>query len=86
MPKVRKKIKATKMEMAIDLTKTAYSAILRKKMRETLCVSEDEAEERLMICKECPSFREKDKRCIECGCFMLIKVKLKGVECPLSKW
>lgn len=26
------------------------------------------------------------KRCLECGCYMQIKAKIKSVKCPLGKW
>ena len=79
-------IKATKKEMAIDLTKVAYSAMVRKIVGDVLLESPIVAECRLGTCQLCESYRDKDKRCAECGCFMLIKTKLKGVKCPLGKW
>lgn len=79
-------IKAKPKDMAVDLTKTTYNAIVRKIVGDKLCVSKQVSEDRLEVCKQCDSFRDKDKRCTECGCFMLIKAKLKGVKCPLGKW
>lgn len=43
-------------------------------------------EERLAICKKCPSYRKFVKQCKECGCIMPAKVKLAEAFCPLGKW
>lgn len=48
--------------------------------------SEEDAEARYAICKECPSFIKLTKQCKECGCFMKAKVKIKISTCPLGKW
>jgi hypothetical protein len=45
----------------------------------------DVATERMNICKSCPSLT-KIKMCRECGCVMPMKVRLRGVQCPLGKW
>jgi hypothetical protein len=42
--------------------------------------------QRLAICEECPSIRKPRMQCVECGCLMLAKTKLKSVSCPLGKW
>lgn len=44
------------------------------------------AAERYAICKECPLFDAAQRRCMDCGCFMLLKTKLPMVECPQHKW
>jgi hypothetical protein len=49
-------------------------------------VTEEVAEERLTICKECPELIQLTKTCKECGCFMTLKVKLARAACPLKKW
>ena len=43
-------------------------------------------EERYDICKECPHFKPKLKRCEVCGCFMKLKTKLMFARCPEGKW
>lgn len=40
---------------------------------------------RLAICKTCPELTTLN-RCQKCGCFMAVKVKLRGAHCPLGKW
>lgn len=41
--------------------------------------------ERLNICKSCEFFDER-RFCSACGCFMPMKVREQGSECPHSKW
>jgi hypothetical protein len=48
--------------------------------------SEEIQEERLAICRDCPSYRKMLKQCKECGCVMPAKVKLADAFCPLNKW
>jgi hypothetical protein len=49
-------------------------------------VSDEEAESKLSICKECPRFISLTTQCKECGCIMKAKTKIKYAECPLKKW
>lgn len=42
-------------------------------------------EERMMICKKCPNLQTFD-RCNICGCFMVVKVRIKGTSCPINNW
>ena len=53
------------------------------------------AQKRWEICKQCPQLLydetnpdtgKKDGRCVECGCFMNIKVHYAVAECPIDKW
>jgi len=46
----------------------------------------DEATARLDICKGCERFVKNTQQCLECGCFMNLKTKLKLATCPLHKW
>jgi hypothetical protein len=47
---------------------------------------EELSKSRMDICNECPSLIQLTKMCKECGCFMLMKTKLKEATCPLGKW
>ena len=52
-------------------------------------VSNQDREERLETCRQCPSFIKESKRCAECGCFMEAKSWIAGnpdMLCPLKKW
>ena len=53
------------------------------------------AQKRWEICKQCPKLLydetnpdtgKKDGRCIECGCFMNVKVHYAVAECPIGNW
>ena len=43
-------------------------------------------QERFDICKECPELFTPTAQCKKCGCFMPIKVRLRGLHCPIDKW
>ena len=47
-------------------------------------------EERLKVCKACPTYTESTGKCDSkkggCGCFMKIKAGIAGSVCPLGKW
>lgn len=60
-------------------------------------VDKEEAERRLSICEACDRFDPTNRKCLECGCFMDVKTKLKSqydykkqetiiTRCPLGKW
>lgn len=38
------------------------------------------------ICKNCPQFFKATRQCSICGCFMPLKTRLEGFECPLWYW
>lgn len=49
-------------------------------------VSEEEANTRFSICKECPFLIKLTGQCKKCGCIMAAKTQLKDAECPEHKW
>jgi len=53
---------------------------------ETEWASDEVAEKRYSICKECPELIKLTKQCKKCGCFMAAKTKLEKATCPLGKW
>ena len=77
------KIKPSVAGLAKGLGKVAMQGIMNGR------VSKEVREERYDVCKACPAFRKKDKRCSECGCFMEAKTFIAGDPdelCPLKKW
>ncbi len=48
--------------------------------------TEDVANQRFDICKQCPELIGLTKQCKKCGCFMAAKTKLSHATCPLGKW
>ena len=70
-------------KMAGGLIRTGAQAIRNGK------VSNEVREERYAMCKECPAFNNKNKRCSDCGCFMEAKTWVGGDPkklCPKKKW
>jgi hypothetical protein len=47
---------------------------------------DSESKRRYDICLECPRLIKITKQCLECGCIMPIKTKLKEAVCPIGKW
>jgi hypothetical protein len=43
------------------------------------------AKRRYAICLDCEEI-SKIRTCNKCGCFMPLKVRLSGAECPIGKW
>ena len=38
------------------------------------------------ICSDCEHYLEVKDKCLECGCFMDLKRKIKNQSCPVGKW
>ena len=51
-----------------------------------MLASKEKAEQRMSICKECPSYKSLLFICSECGCIMPAKTRINGSNCPLGKW
>lgn len=51
-----------------------------------IIIPEKEFDNRINICKTCEFFAQKSQRCRICGCFLLIKAKIKAASCPKQKW
>jgi hypothetical protein len=44
------------------------------------------AQNRYDICKSCDRFANITKQCLECKCFMKVKVTFPKSVCPIGKW
>jgi hypothetical protein len=53
---------------------------------EKIRIAKAEGKRRMDICRGCPFFDSKLKRCRKCGCFMEAKTKIPGQKCPEGKW
>lgn len=51
-----------------------------------MIVDKNIAQNRYNICKKCEYFSKTSRQCTKCFCFMPLKVKFIGSECPLEKW
>jgi len=63
-----------------DGTKIVDNAV---KGNKTL-VEADVRTHRWSICMSCPKL--KNDRCVECGCFMKVKVAFVTSKCPIDNW
>lgn len=73
-------------EQAQNLSKFVFEIIKKSMKGDALMVSDEVAEERLSICKQCEYYDGEQGRCKECGCFLEHKVKWSLDSCPLEKW
>lgn len=72
------------------IVKTAFLAAKRAVIAASegrpLLVREAEVAHRESLCKQCPRREESTNRCLECKCFLSLKVQLSTESCPLKKW
>lgn len=47
---------------------------------------ENYAQARLDICKQCANLAGPLNNCLQCGCFMNIKVRIHSAKCPIGYW
>lgn len=74
----------TAFEMAKNLMNDGRAVVKNAIAGNSTLVSEEVRTERWSICGGCP--RLQNDRCLECGCFMKIKVAFQTSKCPLEKW
>jgi hypothetical protein len=53
---------------------------------DALIVSGRVREKRRKICNSCPRRDPHLDQCLECSCFLALKLDLATEDCPLSKW
>tara|TARA_R100001443_G_scaffold63424_1_gene73214 strand:+ start:1862 stop:2224 length:363 start_codon:yes stop_codon:yes gene_type:complete len=49
-------------------------------------VTPKEFADRIITCHVCDKFNKRQNRCMECGCMVEYKARMKTSECPLNKW
>lgn len=42
--------------------------------------------DRMLICKACDYYDDKQNRCRKCGCMLKGKARFQASKCPLQKW
>lgn len=72
----------TTMQMAKNFLSSAANHV-RNGMQN---VSDEEKQDRLNICNECPHITEDKSRCGKCGCFLQTKTTWASSSCPIGKW
>ncbi len=70
--------------MARKLARDAWHAARSTAEGAPLLLESDAAAARLQVCQACPSLR--GDRCVECGCYMMVKAHIASMACPLDKW
>ena len=71
-------------QMARALARDAWHVARQSVEGAPLLLASEAAAERLAVCERCPSLH--GDRCVECGCFMLVKAHIAAMDCPLHKW
>lgn len=72
------------MTMAKNLMTDGSKIIKNALSGNKTLVDDDVRTNRWNICQMCP--RLQNDRCLECGCFMKVKVAFITSKCPLEKW
>lgn len=72
------------MEMARNLLRDGSKIVSNAIQGNSTLVSQELRDQRWNVCLECP--RLQNERCLECGCFMKVKVAFHTSVCPLGKW
>ena len=73
-------------EQARNLSKTALDIAKSFATTRRLLVPDDLVDLRNSICESCDRYEFESSRCMECGCFMVNKVRFNGASCPLNHW
>ena len=76
----------SKFEMAKNLAKSVGNIAKSTLSGEKVVASGDLALERMNICKACPWFVSKGKRCSKCGCVVPLKTYFAEEKCPVGRW
>lgn len=74
----------TAMEMAKNLMRDGTAIVKNAFTGNRTLVGDEERVRRWSTCTDCS--RLQDERCLECGCFMKVKVAFQVSKCPLGKW
>lgn len=71
-------------DMAKNLVNDGGKIVKNAIQGNTTLVDDTSRESRWSICQACPRLQE--NRCLECGCFMQVKVAFQTSKCPIGKW
>lgn len=72
------------LEMAKNLMRDGTQIVKNAASGNSTIVEDSVRDSRWSTCMSCP--RLQNDRCLECGCFMKIKVAFVTSKCPLDKW
>jgi hypothetical protein len=51
-----------------------------------ILVNKETFNKRFKECRKCEHLFKPTNSCKKCGCFMHLKARLTGSECPIKKW
>jgi hypothetical protein len=83
------------VQIARNLAKDSWRSLKAFLRGDKVLTTSDEALRRWDICKECPFLLydetnpdtgKRDGRCVQCACFMNVKVHFQQCKCPVDKW
>lgn len=74
--------------MALNAGQAAARVVRAAVTKRQVAVSQEQLDERLTICRACPSGRYDGGRCLDhrCGCFIGLKARLATERCPNRHW
>jgi len=72
------------IEMAKNLMRDGTKIVSNALSGNKTLVEDNIRNTRWAICQQCPKLL--NDRCVECGCFMKVKVAFQTSVCPLGKW
>lgn len=72
------------MQMAKNLINDGGKILNNAIQGNSTLVDDTLREQRWSTCVSCP--RLQNDRCLECGCFMKVKVAFVTSKCPIEKW
>lgn len=81
---VPKDVLPSVMQMAKNLASDGAKIVKNAVQGNKTLVDDDVRETRWSTCQRCD--RLQNDRCLECGCFMKVKVAFNTSVCPLGKW
>lgn len=82
----KQEILPTLTEQVGNLAKTLINVAKETIVTGKVLESKTEAQRKLEICHECEFFIKDQNRCGKCGCFLALKTRLNGGNCPIGKW
>lgn len=72
------------MEMAKNLASDGAKIIKNAAQGNKTLVADEVRQSRWSTCQSCPKLQ--NDRCVECGCFMKVKVAFVTSKCPIGNW
>ena len=72
--------------MIAEFAESAKDIISQMITKGVIKASDEKAEMRVSLCRDCEFYVIDLHRCGKCGCFLKSKVWLDATKCPIGKW